>query len=345
LKLINADFFTDYICVDLWQSVLSGVLQKIVRFEMGLTDRDYFRGDDLWNRRKSRNKATMSVTMRIVIINLLLWLANGLLFPDDNLLTKILLQPAGVLFEPARWYSFLTSGFVHAPNVFDHIMLNMIGLLIFGYGLALGVGVNGNVGIERTDNVEWRLGRVEYFLFYIFAIIFSSVSHAIFSPYPCLGASGGVTAIVVMYAFLFPRKTILFMFVIPMPMWVLGFIIVGWNMLGAMGHAEQGIAYAAHLGGVVFALLYYYFLFRNRLSFTGFCAKLKNLTEFKPKRKTGLKTYNPDDDEENDPNEAEFEKRLDQILDRYGQVGDAGLTDEERKLLKEASQKYRNKNK
>jgi membrane associated rhomboid family serine protease len=312
---------------------------------MGLTDRDYFRGDDS-RRRGSRGKATMSVTMRIVIVNLFLWLANGLLFPEDNFLTKILLQPAGVLGEPVRWYTLLTAGFVHSPASLEHIMLNMIGLLIFGYGLALGVGVNGNVGIERTDNVEWRLGRVEYFLFYIFAIIFSSISHAIFSSYSCLGASGGVTAIVVMYAFLFPRKTILFMFVIPMPMWFLGFIIVGWNMLGAMGQAEQGIAYIAHLGGAVFAILYYYFLFKKRLSFTGFCANFK--IEFKPKRKTNLKTYNPDDEndpDENDPNEAEFEKRLDQVLDRYGKVGDAGLTNEERELLKEASKKYRNKNK
>ncbi|MDR1290382.1 MAG: rhomboid family intramembrane serine protease [Planctomycetaceae bacterium] len=310
---------------------------------MGLTDRDYFRGDDSWNRRKSRGKAAMSVTIRIVILNAFLWFANGLLFPENNFLTSILLQPADVLYEPARWYTLLTSGFVHSPAMFYHILFNMVGLLIFGYGLAFGVEGNGGVVIGRTDNIEWQLGRVEYFLFYIFAIIFSSLSHAIFSNSPCLGASGGVTAIVVMYAFLFPRKTILVMFVIPMPMWVLGLLIVANDMVGITGDGEKTIAYAAHLGGAMFALLYYYFLFRNRLSFTGFCTKLKNLTASKPKRKTGLKTYNPD--EENDPNEAEFEKRLDQILDRYGQVGDAGLTDEERKLLKEASQKYRNKNK
>ncbi|MDR2171649.1 MAG: rhomboid family intramembrane serine protease [Planctomycetaceae bacterium] len=318
---------------------------------MGLTDRDYFQDDYNWNqrrrRRKDSNSATMSVTMRVVIVNLFLWLANGLFFSESNFLTEILMMPAGVLFEPLCWYSFLTSGFVHSPFTFEHILLNMIGLLIFGYGATIAVGAGG-AGISRAENIEWRLGRSEYFLFYIFAIIFSSVAHAIFSPSAgALGASGGVVAVIVIFAFLYPNKTILVMFLVPMPMWILGLMIVGMDFIGVIKETNSGIGYTAHLGGAAFAALYYFLLFKKNLAITGLLLKIKNLIKFKPK--SNLKIFNSDKNNYepknyNNKNDSEFEKKLDQILDRYGEVGEVGLTKEEREFLQEASKRYRDKN-
>jgi membrane associated rhomboid family serine protease len=316
---------------------------------MGLSDRDYFRDNYDRKQRSSRGKgkrvAAMSVTMRIVIVNLFLWLANGLFFPDSNLLTAILAMPAGVIGEPLYWYTFLTSGFVHSPSDFMHILFNMIGLLMFGYGIALGNGVGG-VGLTRTDNIEWRLGRVEYFLFYILAIIFAGVSHGIFSSHVGgLGASGGVVAIIVMYAFLYPNNTILIMFVIPMPMWVFGIFIVGADFLGAIDRSASGIGYTAHLGGAFFALLYYYFMFKKKRAFTDVFALIKKLAKLP---KTKLKIHKSDGNysdtkNKNNMDEAEFKERLDQILERHDKVGEAGLTEEERKFLQEAVKKYQNK--
>ncbi|MDR2346651.1 MAG: rhomboid family intramembrane serine protease [Planctomycetaceae bacterium] len=318
---------------------------------MGLSDRDYFWDNYNRNqRRRGNNVAKMSVTMRIVIVNFALWLTNGLFFPQNNFLTSILMTPPGVLYDPWRWYTFLTSGFVHSPSDISHILLNMLGLLIFGYGLAFSGGIGGTgSGIVRTDNIEWRLGRGEYFLFYILAIIFASISHAVFSQNAGgLGASGGVVAVVIMYAFLYPNKTILFMFVIPMPMWVLGIILVGTDFIGAMGNSKTGIGYTAHLGGAVFALIYYYLMFKKNLSFTGSFLRIKNRTISNVK--TTLKIFNggknstTNDYNSNNLKEAEYTKRLDEILDKYGKVGEAGLTKEEQDFLQEASKKYRNKN-
>jgi membrane associated rhomboid family serine protease len=325
---------------------------------MGLFDRDYFREEfDRKPRRKNNRIAAMSVTARIVIVNLFLWLANGLFFPDNNFLTTILQMPAWVIYEPIRWYTFLTSGFVHSPTDFSHIMLNMICLLMFGYGLAIGSGVGG-VGLMRTDNIEWRLGRSEYFLFYILAIIFAGVSHGIFSAAASgLGASGGVVAVVIIYAFLYPNKTILFMFVIPIPMWVLGAFIVGMDFLGAMGKAESGIGYTAHLGGAFFAFLYYYLMFKKNRTIIGFFTGIKKFVNTKLKSKRKLKIFKSSDTDsdtnkninkntnKNVSEDGDFRKRLDQILDRYGNVGEAGLTDEEREFLQEASRIYRDQKK
>jgi hypothetical protein len=41
--------------------------------------------------------------------------------------------------------------------------------------------------------------------------------------------------------------------------------------------------------------------------------------------------------------EEEFNDRLDEILKRYGEVGESGLTPEEREFLQRASRKYAEK--
>jgi membrane associated rhomboid family serine protease len=316
---------------------------------MGLTDRDYFQdGYSKKRRRRGFDFMSMSVTVRLVIINLVLWLANGLFFPETNFLTAVLMTPSGVLFEPLKWYTFLTGGFVHSPTDFSHIVFNMIGLLVFGYGLAFTVTYDGG-RLMRTDNIEDRLGRGEYFLFYISAIIFSSLVHAILVPdNGGLGASGGCTAIIILFALVYPRKIIMFMLFIPMPMWFVGFILIGLDFFGALGRADIGIGYTAHLGGAFFAILYYYLLIKRNLSFVGLWRKAKKniVSRVKPK----LKIFNPDSNnnsetKNNHLTEEEFTKQLDRILDKYAKVGESGLTNDERDFLKEASKKYKEKHK
>jgi len=70
------------------------------------------------------------------------------------------------------------------------------------------------------------------------------------------GASGAVTGVVVLFAFNFPNVTILFLFVIPMPAWVFGGLIV---LNGYVRSNERGsdVAYVAHLAGAGFALAYH----------------------------------------------------------------------------------------
>ena len=46
-----------------------------------------------------------------------------------------------------------------------------------------------------------------------------------------LGASGAVTAIVLLFVFHYPTRTILLMFVLPVPAWVMGVLIIGGNLM------------------------------------------------------------------------------------------------------------------
>ncbi|MDR0609902.1 MAG: rhomboid family intramembrane serine protease [Planctomycetaceae bacterium] len=319
---------------------------------MGFQDRDYNRYepyDDYGYIRSRRNSGSMSVTMYLIFINIALWIANGFFFPD-NALTFFLSVVPGTFNTPELWWKFLTSGFAHSPSTFWHIAGNMLGLLVFGYGMTLGMGT-GRIGIIRSENIENQLGRAEYLLFYLLAIIFSGIVHAALNPTTgSLGASGGVTAIVILYALFYPRKTVLLWGILPLPMWAIGLIIVFMDAGGASGVGKGGIAYSAHLAGAGFALLYYLFFaqYRQKITngFTGWGKKFRNMFKRKPKLHTYSEKDTPDNTsvketklEKND----EFEERLDEILGRYGKVGEAGLTKEEREFLQYASRKYRDK--
>jgi membrane associated rhomboid family serine protease len=315
---------------------------------MGFQDRDYNRYEpyDDYGYIRQR-KGSMSITVYLIIINIALWLANGLIF-DDNSLTGILAIVPDTLNHPESWWKFLTYGFAHSPKDFWHIAGNMLGLIMFGYGMMLGLGPGG-IGFVRGENIEYLLGRTEYLVFYLLTIIFSGVVYAFFNPEnACLGASGGVTGIIILYALFYPTKTLLLWGILPLPMWAIGLLIVFMDAGGASGIGEGGIAYTAHLAGAGFALLYYLLFAQYRLKITGGFTNWGNKFRKMFKRKPKLhiykekKTTNHEIISEKDDN---FEKRLDEILGRYGKVGEAGLTQEEREFLQNASKKYRNKNK
>ncbi|MDR2706604.1 MAG: rhomboid family intramembrane serine protease [Planctomycetaceae bacterium] len=320
---------------------------------MGFQDRDYNRYEpyDDYGYRRSRG-GSLSVTVYLILINVALWLANGFFF-TDNALTNFLAIEPGTWNTPEHWWKFLTYGFAHASYTFWHIGGNMLGLLMFGYGMMLGVGPGG-FGLFRGENIENRLGRAEYLLFYLLTIIFSGIVYAIFNPTSgCLGASGGVTGIVILYAFFYPTKTLLLWGILPLPMWAIGLIIVFMDASGVSGVGKGGIAYSAHLAGAFFALLYY-FLFAHhhqRITdgFTDWGKKFRKMFKRKPKlhiyTEKDNTTNNTSDKETKSEKNEEFEKRLDEILGRYGKVGEAGLTKEEREFLQYASKKYRDKNK
>ncbi|MDR0705132.1 MAG: rhomboid family intramembrane serine protease [Planctomycetaceae bacterium] len=330
---------------------------------MGFQDRDYNRYEsyDDYGYRRPRS-GSLSVTLYLILINVLLWIANGFFFPNNSLTEFLAIEP-GTWNTPENWWKFLTYGFAHAPYTFWHIGGNMLGLVMFGYGMMLGLGPGG-IGLFRGENIENRLGRAEYLVFYLLTIIFSGMVYAVFNPTTgCLGASGGVTGIVILYAFFYPAKTLLLWGILPLPMWAIGLMIVFMDAGGASGVGKGGIAYSAHLAGAFFALLYYFLFARHHQritdSFTGWGKKFRKIFKRTPKlhiypekdnlpntNDTSVKATKPETKPEKKPEKnEEFEKRLDEILGRYGKVGEAGLTKEEREFLQYASKKYRDKNK
>lgn len=152
----------------------------------------------------------------------------------------------GRLCPTKSWlWSIAAAMFLHAGWL--HIGGNMLYLWIFG------------------DNVEDRLGRVRYLLFYLAGGLAAAALELAVGPnstVPTLGASGAIASVLGAYLVLYPRagvRTFVFPFffvTIPAAL-VLGiwFLLQVANGAGGLGTAVNGgVAYAAHVGGFLFGL-------------------------------------------------------------------------------------------
>jgi len=242
----------------------------------------------------------------------------------------LLALKVGALTRPFLWWQFVTYGFCHAPlpDIW-HLLGNMFVLVVLG------------------RDIELTYGRKEFLRLYLAMIVFSGfvwcVYETIVGTPPnqgAIGASGAITGIVVLYAFHFPYRTLLLFFVIPMPAWVLGVLIVALDSISLLrADAVQpwaaNIAHAAHLGGAAFAFAYYRFGWRIAP-----WTDLRFLTGWF-KRRTRLKIHDPDrrrPDENDDADEMSGE--VDRILAKIHREGESSLTRKERRTLEAASRRY-----
>jgi hypothetical protein len=146
-----------------------------------------------------------------------------------------------------------------------------------------------------------------------------------------LGASGAVTAVVILFALNYPHVTAMFMFLFPMPMWVAGALIVACDIAGAIGRFGT-TAFTAHLGGAAFGFLY----FRYGLRLERWLPSEATLLRLRPKPK--LRVHDPEAD-----GGSETDLAVDEILRKIADHGYETLTRRERRILQKASQKYQKK--
>jgi len=138
--------------------------------------------------------------------------------------------------------TLMTSFFLHA-NLF-HLLGNVYFLVVFG------------------DNVEDLLGRVSYLGLLLLATMSGDLLHAAFNPssrIPCIGASGGIAAIILYYGLQFPQGRLrIFRFLTFFDLRVWGALVL-WvvlQLIGTMVQAarETTVGYAAHVGGALVGL-------------------------------------------------------------------------------------------
>jgi membrane associated rhomboid family serine protease len=156
-------------------------------------------------------------------------------------------------YDKIPFLSALSAMFLHAG--WAHLLGNMLYLLIFG------------------NNVEDRMGRLRYLLFYLACGLAATYGFALLSPNsvtPLLGASGAIAGVLGAYLVMYPRARVWslvpFLFFIPLrlPAWlVLGmWFVLQWIYASGAGlTAGAGVAYTAHvigfLLGVVVAAVFY----------------------------------------------------------------------------------------
>ena len=111
------------------------------------------------------------------------------------------------------------------------------------------------------DNVEDRLGRVRFVLFYLACGLVASAVHAIANPgstIPCIGASGAISGVMGAYMIFFPTAKIKVLFFPTIVEVGAGFYLGGWFVLQLMygfisaSSEFSNVAWFAHIGGFAF---------------------------------------------------------------------------------------------
>ena len=170
----------------------------------------------------------------LIVANIILFIATSI---RSDFIYLLGLQPVSFLERP---WTIVTNLFVHAG--FGHIITNMITLYFFGTYLNRLVG-------ERNLLIIYFCGGLLGNILYLFLAHPFSVA---------VGASGAVFALGGALTVMQPRMRIfIFPIPIPVPLWIA--VIGGFLILSFM----PGIAWQAHLGGLVFGLIAAY-LFRRR---------------------------------------------------------------------------------
>ncbi len=143
------------------------------------------------------------------------------------------------LHQEAPWpFTIFTAMFAHASWM--HIIGNMWFLWIFG------------------DNLEDRMGRGRYLLFYLLCGVVAALAQILATPYsvmPMVGASGAIAGVLGGYILLYPTARIrclwilvVFITTVRIPAWIL---LGVWFLSQFLTPTESGVAWMAHVGGFV----------------------------------------------------------------------------------------------
>lgn len=306
---------------------------------MGIYDRDYYRREgpgflESLSGRADVCKWLIIVNAGVFVLELLLGPSYGA-FSSRNPVVNYLALRVDLVLDGEVW-RLLTYAFLHSGPV--HIIFNMLFLWWFG-----------------KDMEEWY-GSKEFLAFYLTAAVASGLVFMLgaVTPLdsdafniPCMGASGAVTAVLILFACHHPTKVIYFFGTVPVSIWLFVVFQVGQDLLGLMRYGDPNIAYTAHLGGAAFALVYFkmqpWRILNLWPDFKGW-QKARNRPQ--------LRVYRGDDDAEPlpmptpvpvgpavaDESYEELKAKVDQLLEK---MSTTGLTENEQKFLKEASAEYR----
>ena len=167
----------------------------------------------------------------LVIINFVIFVATLI---RSELIYLLGFQPAAFFSRP---WTIVTAMFVHAHADFWHIFANMLTLYFFG------------------SYFSRLVGRGRFLLVYFAGgIIGNLLFWALASPNSlAIGASGAVFAIAGGLVVMQPRlPVIIFPIPIPIPLFA---VIIGGFLLLSLPISPSGIAWQAHLGGLIVGLI------------------------------------------------------------------------------------------
>lgn len=256
------------------------------------------------------------------------FITDGERIPLDYYITKYFaLMPLGHGFY---LWQLITYQFLHGN--FTHILFNMLYLWMFG------------------SRIENSLDSKKFLIFYLASGVGAGLAQLLISPLisdylaPTVGASGGVYGVLIAFALMYPDEPIYLYFFIPIKAkYLITFMIL--IELFSVGDLSF-VAHLAHIGGALTGALFLLLdksvylpvkdLFRRRHTFYEDHSSDYSFTKSYDNNIIDVDfTENRSSSHSVDINQEE----VDRILDKISRKGFHTLTEEERRILLEASKK------
>ena len=248
----------------------------------------------------------------IVSVNFAIYILQSFSGKEDVFFRLFGLVPSSFISSLMLWQPF-TYMFFHAPFYtsvgISHILLNMLGLWVFG----------------RELEEAW--GKNNFLRYYFITGIGSGLITFLFnmnSDDPVIGASGAVYGILLAYGVSYPNRMLYIWGLIPVrSMWLV--IIMGAiAFFGLLGNTD-GISHVTHISGMIIG----YILLKKKWRWRDIWFVLrKKAIEFQVQR------Y-----EQKSVKKRMLQKDIDVLLNKIQKVGFSGLSDKEQSKLYEASKR------
>ena len=235
------------------------------------------------------------------------------------------LYPLGGGFQPWQLFTYM---FMHGGLM--HLLFNMIALWMFGMEL---------------EN-DW--GSRKFLTYYLLCGVGAGLSNLFIGPIfgsvgPTVGASGAIYGVLIAFGVLHPDRPIFVYFLLPIRARYFVLLYIALELYAGVTGTQDGIAHFAHLGGAAVGFVYL-MIERRQLPLQQFwyrakqrivpSDKMKEYTYTSGSRISDAKYFNIHDEEE-----RITQQQIDDILDKISQHGYQSLSEEEKKILFDASKK------
>ena len=280
-----------------------------------------------------------------VIKNLLI--INGVIFAITLLTEQLVFNGMPGIYIVDKWFALnplaegynfqiwqlITYQFLHAN--FSHILFNMFGLWMFGM---------------EIENI-W--GSRKFLYFYLLCGVVAGLFNLFLTPLlgapPAftVGASGAIYGVLIAFGLFFPNRYIFLYFFIPVKAkYLIGFfVILEFFMVNSGGN----VAHLAHLGGALAGFVFILLDSKSNIELKNIFRKntFQQKTPLNPfgkmanpfKKKPDIQDAHFYDLESGQRDISQAE--IDEILDKISNSGYQNLTEQEKKVLFEASKKMK----